>query len=290
MKSVSKSATKTIVHPSQGQSRKTASLKALGQGHHIIIAELLDSIGGLTTREQRKLLRRTIHEISAKERRARRIRVGAIGRGHPPTAAREKNFSGLLNQASPVSAKLVVANDVNGTFDPKIAEQHYQALGRWKGPLAAPEVQAASKQFWLGLGREGATWLVRRLRTETHVDALHAAGSLLADFGQTAAEPIVEALNSNPAEDQGIVLLKALGWMAEKPSTSRVSRGSLEPVIFLFLNDDVADLREAAARAALLLPPDRAARWLRFRLALEQDEDVRLTICEELDHLGLVGV
>ena len=189
-----------------------------------------------------------------------------------------------------VSGGSLTSRLINPRFDAGQAEVHYQALGRFKGRLAALEIQRAAEQFWLGSGREGAAWLVERLRSETHVDPLNAAGSFLADLGPMAVGPIFEALVNDPAEDQGIALLKALGWMAEKSSTTRVAGGRLESVIVLFLNDNLADLREAAARAALLLPSDRAVHWLKFRLALEQDGDVELTIRDGLGHLGLVEV
>src|SRR4051812_26020263 len=60
------------------------------------------------------------------------------------------------------------------------AESHYRALGRWKGPLAAPEVQRAAQQFWQAEPERSACWLARRLRNESHGDTLHSAADLLA--------------------------------------------------------------------------------------------------------------
>lgn len=229
------------------------------------------------------------------DQRADRDRADATYRLFIEALARLKN--GDSPSTAPTPGPRPVSNPRGGRaieldggrpLDPDAAERHYQALGRWKGPLASPEVQADAERFWLASGREGAAWLVRRLHPETQVDALHAAGSTLAGLGEPAVGPIVAALLDAPAPDQGVGLLKALGWMSEDPATPRLGGDSAAFAILSLLQDEDPDLREAAARATLILPAGRAARCLKARLAVEPDEDVRSTIREGLDRLGSV--
>lgn len=257
------------------------------QRHRLTVPLVLDYEGDITPQEVADL--------------AKRIERGLVGDSRPPTPDAPTAESQGTGQGAPLpqapssdellalhwprSGRMIELDD-SPRFDPTQAESFYQNLGRWKGPRAAPEVKAATEAFWLGSGREGAAWLVQRLRTESHIEPLHAAGSFLAALGEAALGPIIEGLAGQPAEDQGIALLRALGWMAEDPAMPRQPGDTLGLVILQFLNDDVADLREAAAGAALLLPPDRATRWLKSRLAVERDEDVLVTIREGLAGLG----
>jgi hypothetical protein len=167
-------------------------------------------------------------------------------------------------------------------FRPEAAEAHYQPLGRWKGPLAAKEVQHAAKDFWLGAGAAGARWLVGRLHDEVVLDALHAVGSLLADLGDVAIGPIVEGLLGDPSPDQALTLLKALGWQGETDRRPRLEGAEAELILAERLQDEDPDMREAAACAMRLLRPPRAIRWLEHRLRNEPDAEVRRTIEEEL--------
>ena len=106
------------------------------------------------------------------------------------------------------------AEDAAGVFDRDAAEIHYRALGRWKGKLAAADVQAASRDFWHAAGEAGGYWLARRLRWESNVETLLAVASLLARLGPVALAPIVEELGENPASDQARALLQPwAGWV-----------------------------------------------------------------------------
>jgi predicted HTH domain antitoxin len=175
-------------------------------------------------------------------------------------------------------------DESGGEFTTEEAELHYRALGRWKGRLAAPDVQAAARRFWRATGGRGADWLARRLRIETHVDSLHGAASQLADLGPVALGPIVEELRDNPAADQARALLQALGWMAESASAPTVEDAPFELILAQFLQHRDPDTREAAARAMQLLPPERAVHWLTLRRRDEPDADVMQTIEDELEH------
>jgi HEAT repeats len=164
-------------------------------------------------------------------------------------------------------------------FSQEEAERHYQALGRWKGPLAAKDVQAAAQAFWRGSGVEGARWLVRRLRDEFHVETLHWAGSTLARMGTVAIGPILEALQGDAPPDQAVAVLHALGWIGEHETTDHPLA---ELVLVKYLLHEDPDVRETACIALRLLPPERARTWLTRRLRDETDGEVRRTIEEEL--------
>jgi hypothetical protein len=174
-------------------------------------------------------------------------------------------------------------------FTPEAAEAHYRPLGRFKGDLAAPAVQDAARAFWQSAGEAGALWLARRLRQEIQLETLIAAGSELADLGKEAVAPIIEELGNNPAPDQALALLQALGWMGKAPSAPRIDEVSVELLLVQFLVHRDPDVREAAARAMRLLPPERAISWLRRRRLEEQDPEVIQTIEEELTQSQAAG-
>jgi hypothetical protein len=174
------------------------------------------------------------------------------------------------------------AEDAAGVFDRDAAEIHYRALGRWKGKLAAVDVQTASRDFWLAAGEAGGYWLTRRLRWESNAESLHAVAVLLARLGPVALAAVVEELGENPASDQARALLQALGWLGESPEAPIVTEASTELTLAQFLQNRDPDTRESAARALRLLPPARAAHWLGLRLREEPDPDVAETIRDEL--------
>jgi predicted HTH domain antitoxin len=166
-------------------------------------------------------------------------------------------------------------------FSTEAAEMHYRALGNWKGPRSE---RRAAQEFWRGAGTVGARWLVGRLRDEVIVETLHAAASVLADLGELGIGPIVEGLLANPAHDQAIALLNALGWLADSGRAARLEGAQVELVLADRLQHDDPDMREAAACAMRLIRPEHAVRWLEHRLRDEADAEVRGTIEEELAH------
>jgi hypothetical protein len=171
---------------------------------------------------------------------------------------------------------------VPASLSPNEAERQYQALGRWKGPLAAKDMQRAAREFWRGAGAVGARWLVGRLRNEVILDRLHGAASMLADLGDTGIGPIFEALSGESPRDQAQALLWALDSLIESTPALRLEGAREELVLADLLQHDDPDLRESAARAMGLLRPERAARWLERRLRDETDAEVRRTIEEEI--------
>lgn len=189
--------------------------------------------------------------------------------------------SGTLEPSADIHTASDVGARAEPRFPPDVAEGHYQALGDWKGPRGE---RRAAKEFWLSGGADGACWLVRRLRDETDVETLHAAASLLADLGAISVGPILEDLTESRNPDQSLALLKALAWLGQFDSHPIIEGTQGELILAHRLQEDDADLREAAACAMRLLRPEQATRWLLPRLRDESDEYVRRVIQEELEH------
>jgi hypothetical protein len=165
-----------------------------------------------------------------------------------------------------------------GAFRPEEAEQRFRGLGNWKN-AAAPE---AAREFWRTAGVEGIEWLVRRLRSERHVEVLHDAAALLADLGRGSIGPVLEELVSDPAPDQALALLRALGWLGESRDRPTLEGAQGELTLAEWLQHGDPDIREAAARAMRLLRPERATHWLSMRQCVEPDAGVREAIDDEL--------
>jgi hypothetical protein len=168
------------------------------------------------------------------------------------------------------------------SFSPNDAQRFYDCLGAWRGPLATPKVQQEALGFWRSNGEEGVRWLVRRLRDEHHVDALHGVASLLADLGEVILGPVFEELSAHPSSDQALALLRALGWLSEAEGAPRLEGVQAELVLADLLQDDQADIRAAAAQALRLLSREKALRWLSRRLRDETNQEVRATLEDEL--------
>jgi hypothetical protein len=155
-------------------------------------------------------------------------------------------------------------------------EQEYQKIGWWKGEHASPQAQERIRSFWMNSGRAGAEWLASRLRQETHSDVLDAAGSLLADIGRSAVEPILTELDNPTSQEHAKVLLLALGWMA--PEEGAVHAERIESMLRRFMAETRPELREAAAEATAILRASCARCLLSAVLEREPDEEVRGTL------------
>jgi HEAT repeat protein len=164
-------------------------------------------------------------------------------------------------------------------FDPEEAEGHYRALQSWKNPES---LRRAARDFWDAGGVEAIRWLIDRLRDEVQVEAIHAASSLLARLGEVTLSAAVEGLANDPTPDQARALLNALGWLGAAESSPTLEGALAELVFADFLQHDDPDLREAAAEAIRLLPPERAVHWLTHRLRDETDPAVRQAIARAL--------
>ncbi len=168
-------------------------------------------------------------------------------------------------------------------------EDSYQKIGWWKGPNATPEVRAFLRNFWQRQGDRGLRWLLVRLRGEWHIDVLDGVSSILSQAGGTGILPILEGLERRPQRDQAEALLQALGWMGEDGVRVDLSSAErLETALSRFVELDDSDLREWAARAVRLLPPEQVVRLLANRLDVEPDADVRQAI-EETVAAGEIG-
>lgn len=200
--------------------------------------------------------------------------------------ARDRALEGLAlvfgtPAISPPPKGPVDTKNGSALFSTDEAESHYRTLGCWKGPASSSEMQESSREYWRRLAEPGVRWLVRRLRNERRVDALHGAASLLADLGVDCIKPILKELRREPTVDQALALLQALSWIAES-SNPRLKTIEAEVVLAAFLQHEQPDLREAAARAMRLLTPERSSHWLVSRLRDEPSADVRATLEEEL--------
>jgi hypothetical protein len=227
----------------------------------------------------------TLEAFARELRLAAAIRWLRLGRISPDEAAEvaglgRAEFDAALAEGA--RAPRAEALPPGPPFSSEEAEAHYQALGRFKGPLAAKDVQRAARGFWRGSGVAGARWLVRRLRDEFQVEVMHAAASALASIGEASLDPIFEVLSESPPVDQAQVLLWALVSLAESEPSVHSEGAQPEIVLVEFLQHDEPDLRESAARAMRLLRQDRALRWLSHRLRDESDAEVRRTIEDEL--------
>jgi hypothetical protein len=168
-----------------------------------------------------------------------------------------------------------------GAYPEERLEEEYRKIGWWKGPHAEKAAREAVRSFWKGLGTWGARWLARRLRRETHVDAVEGVANLLADLGAVAAGPVLEELEGTPSWDQAKALLTALRWL---PSPGHLlTQDRQQRAIAKFAADADADLREAACRATRVLPQPEALLVLRQALSAEENEDVRQAIEAEID-------
>jgi hypothetical protein len=94
--------------------------------------------------------------------------------------------------------------------------------------------------------------------------------------------PILEALRGDAPPDQVLALLRALGWMGDRPRSTTLDPFA-EMVLVKYLLHEDPDVREAACQALRLLPPEQARVWLTRRLRDETDGEVRRTIEEELE-------
>jgi hypothetical protein len=160
-------------------------------------------------------------------------------------------------------------------------EAMYQQIGWWKGPNATAEARTLVCEFWRAQGDQGLRWLVSRLRLEGHIDLLDGVASILAQIGDTAIPPVLDELERQPSRDQAEALLKALGWLGERGNAAPpplVARLGL--LLGRFLRGGDPGQREWAARAARLLPGERAVGLLVGLLNSEPDADVRHAIQE----------
>jgi hypothetical protein len=160
-------------------------------------------------------------------------------------------------------------------------ETMYQKIGWWKGPNATAEARTVVCDFWRNQADQGLQWLVSRLRTEWHIDLLDGVTSILAHIGDTAIPPVLDELERRPSRDQAEALLKALGSLGEQgDAVSPPLAERLGLVLATFLSGDDPELRGWAARAARLLPGERAVGLLAGLLDAEPDADVRHAIQE----------
>lgn len=237
-------------------------------------------------------LHRSPEELSREMRLASALFWYTQGRISPEKAAQFAGISQVDFLDAVAAAKLpALPGDVDesieepGSVTPGAFEEQYQRIGWWKGPHATPAARQGVREFWESWGPRGARWLVRRLRSESHLDLLSGVANLLADLGEVSLRPILDELEFEASRDQAEALLKALAWLGAAGATAGVFAGQLTPILAAFLTHDDPDLREAACRATSLLAPGRARALLESRLAVELSIEVRQTIEEMIAQL-----
>ena len=218
-------------------------------------------------------------------------REGRVSQGKAAeiAALSEIDFLDALHRAKvPASHSQATADEIMETVEttmPDNFEDQYEKIGWWKGPLATSSARQEVHDFWVSRGSRGARWLVRRLRSESHLDLLSGVANLLADLGELSLGPIVEELELEPTRDQAEALLKALAWLGAAGMTAGPLAGRLIPILSAVLIHEDFDVREAACRATSLLAPGRARALLESRLAVEPSSEVRQTIEETIAQL-----
>jgi hypothetical protein len=116
---------------------------------------------------------------------------------------------------------------------------------------------------------------------------LHDAAALLTDLDRASIGPIVEELDRDPAADQALALLRALGWLGESHDRPTLEGEQGELILAGLLQHDDPDIRKTAACAMRLLRPDRAAHWLTRRGRVERDADVRAAVEDEIGRYAI---
>lgn len=154
------------------------------------------------------------------------------------------------------------------------------------GPSAEPTTRNLLLESWSGTGEAGASWLVRKLQTETNIDAQEAALSALARVGRPAVGYVIAELlrlRGTRDADHITLFLRALRrfkreWLGEQMPL-------LHNLIETYGSSEYPEVREAAYRCTELLPQDQALEILRARRTVEQDLDNRDTIEELLEEV-----
>ena len=159
-------------------------------------------------------------------------------------------------------------------------EAEYKKIGVWKGRLGTAQERARVLQFWKDHGQQGARWLCRRLRRETHVDALDGVANILANIGEASLAPIVEELEREPSPEQSEAMLFALKWI--RPSETHPSLDRLVRVLERLLRNGDPDLVERSCAATRVLDRRRAIELLEPVQLGTRDESLSEIIREEL--------
>lgn len=209
-------------------------------------------------------------ELTSRERCPTRIRT------------RQLNTSTLVERLGTESdERLRFAEIVKPVAEEAVREYviNYMRLGALAGDLATPMALAATRRFWRSAGKEGAEWLVERLRAESDSSTFDHATSLLLDMESYGADVITAALRKDGASTRAFRprLLEALSWF--QVGDEALARSILGLLNDLRMNPE-ADVRAAAYRASVALGSEVAQSVLSDGLKVERDSEVRDVIEE----------
>lgn len=131
-------------------------------------------------------------------------------------------------------------------------ELRFQRLGRTVGEDASPKVQRELERWWADQGREGAAWLVGRIRDEFHADLLLSVAQCLIFTGAPALEPVVKGLRGASREVTRALLI-ALTELPLETMPGAV-RAELQEALDRLESDPDPDVRELAGEVVGRLP------------------------------------
>ncbi len=160
---------------------------------------------------------------------------------------------------------------------PRFFEVLYDHLGRRTGRYGSPEAQREVLRGWRERGTDGASWLVRRVAKERHLEALDGASIALEAMSEVAAPYIIAALNTSTAAasagdaETALNFFRILEWFPAKDVIAFAP--SLAEIVERTALLSTVELREAAYRCIPLLPNAETVRA--HILAVERDPELR---------------
>lgn len=159
-------------------------------------------------------------------------------------------------------------------------EDAFQRLGLWSRPYFSRTSPDPEFDFWKRSGRQGARWLVRKIRTEGGNETLNGVADVLSKLGTTSLFEILENLEDRPSVDQAYCLLNTIGRMGRQADGVI---GRIVRAVGGYIRHPDLDVREAAIFATSALPPADALQILRSALATESDPTVKEAIRKEIE-------
>lgn len=160
-------------------------------------------------------------------------------------------------------------------------EAAFAVLASRRGVRATSSGRALATHQWITWGEFGASWLARRIASETDDEAAHAGAEVLSAFGKVGVDAILAHLEPLPPKDFRAELLEALAWAG--PEDRRSTRVRILSLLDRAVSADARpSVREAAVRAARILPPEEAVPFLtsrRYAFA-HLDEEIEAAFAE----------
>lgn len=90
-----------------------------------------------------------------------------------------------------------------------IYETEYQRLAKRLGPYGSDRTRRDALQFWISRGRTAAQWLIFRTCSERKATVLMEVAYVLAQIGEIALDPILDALEAGCSRAHAEMLISA---------------------------------------------------------------------------------